>query len=87
MCEINGCCDGPTEDRNRAYSPHCDSSILHAPGKCEYCDEYPDWQRYREVARIAFTNEMSDNKAPCPSVWHRSPEMRDLWYGNVARSE
>ena len=79
--------------RERAYMPHCDSSILHAPGACEHCDTYPDWQEYREIARIAFTGtdeELGSEKlglAPCPSTWHRPPETRDRWYGNVAKTE
>lgn len=71
------------DETGRAHAPHCDSSILHAPGECRYCDMYPEWQEYRKVARIAFTNEMAEGKAPCPSVWYRSPEVRDLWHGNV----
>lgn len=41
----------------RAYAPHCDSTILHKPGKCVYCDEFPEYQRYREIAQIAFSGE------------------------------
>lgn len=67
--------------------PHCDQAILHAPGECEYCDLRPDWQEYREAARINFTGHVDENKAPCPSTWFRTPEMRDLWYGNVAKPE
>lgn len=66
----------------RAYAPHCDPSILHAPGACRYCDEYPDWQAYRQVAGIAFTGQASDSLAPCPSTHFRSAEQRDAWYGN-----
>jgi hypothetical protein len=75
--------------RERFTAPHCDSSILHAPGICEYCDKYPDWQYYRSLARIAFTgaeNELGDERtAPCPSTHFRSPEKRDLWGGNIAQ--
>jgi len=72
----------------RAFSPHCDSAILHAPGKCDYCDMYPDWQSYRSVARIAFTDEEpSDYEAPCPSLWFRSAAIRDKWPGNQAHKE
>jgi hypothetical protein len=67
----------------RAYAPHCDQSILHAPGVCEYCDKYDDWQQYREVARINFTGEDSPHKAPCPSLHFRTAEKRDTWGGNV----
>lgn len=70
--------------RERAYAPHCDSSILHSPGACEYCDHYSDWQQYREVARIAFSDEPpSTDKAPCPSTAFRPAEVRDQWAGNT----
>lgn len=66
--------------------PHCDSAILHAPGKCRYCDKYKDFQHVREVQRIAFTGSPeelgTDELAPCPSTWFRSPEKRDRWAGN-----
>lgn len=68
-----------------AYAPHCDQSILHAPGACEYCDHYPEWQEMRERQRINFTNENDPDKAPCPSTYFRSAEVRDRWPGNVAR--
>lgn len=75
-----------TEQPKRAYMPHCDSSILHAPGACEYCDEYPDWQEYRKIARIAFSGTEdetgSSGLAPCPSTFFRAPEQRDAWGGN-----
>lgn len=69
----------------RAFAPHCDQSILHAPGACRFCDEYPDWQAYRTVARIAFTGQDDEGLAPCPSTTFRSAEVRDRWGGNVAR--
>jgi hypothetical protein len=67
----------------RAYAPHCDQSILHAPGVCQYCDHYPDWQEVREVQRINFTGENDLNRAPCPSLHFRPAEVRDRWGGNV----
>lgn len=82
-----------TKPRQRAYMPHCDSSILHAPGACEYCDLYPDWQEYRKIAQIAFTGteqeqgSASDLLAPCPSTFFRTPETRDAWGGNTAKPE
>lgn len=71
-----------TEDR--AYMPHCDSSVLHAPGECEFCDEYPDFQHYRVVARINFSGHYDRNKAPCPSTFFRPEATIDKWGGNVA---
>lgn len=70
---------------SRAYAPHCDASILHSPGACEFCDAYPDWQQYRQTARIAFTDEpITDSKAPCPSTWFRDPIVAAAWGGNRA---
>lgn len=74
-------------ERERAYAPHCDASVLHFPGACEDCDQYPDWQNYRRVALIAFTNDpQPEGKAPCPSEHFRSAEVRDRWPGNVESS-
>lgn len=65
--------------------PHCDSSILHAPGVCKYCDMHPEWQSYRAAARISYTGEAaSADRAPCPSEYFRPGEVRDRWGGNVA---
>lgn len=63
--------------------PHCDSSILHRPGECQFCDMHPDWQQYREMARINFTGQADEGKAPCPSNWFRPASARDRWPGNV----
>lgn len=81
-------------------APHCDPAILHAPGRCEYCDYYPSWQEYRELAGIAFTGDPDElgvkpvygayidqntpGKAPCPSTWFRTPAQRDHWGPNNA---
>jgi len=69
--------------------PHCDQSILHAPGACGHCDHYPDFQHVRTVMRIAFSGTPEEtgtgDLAPCPSTWFRSPEKRDRWGGNIAR--
>ena len=73
----------PSPKRERAYMPHCDQSILHAPGKCEHCDKYPDWQEMRVRQRINFTGEHDEDKAPCPSTHFRSEEVRDRWPGNT----
>lgn len=62
--------------------PHCDPSILHAPGACEFCDKCPEWQAYRSLAMINFTGEYDTDKAPCPSVYFRSVSSRDAWPGN-----
>lgn len=64
------------------FAPHCDSSVLHAPGECQFCDQYPDWQAYRERARINFTGQDDPKKAPCPSTHFRPVEIVHRWYGN-----
>lgn len=62
---------------------HCDPSILHAPGECEFCDKYgKPWQEYRELARINFTGHTDDDKAPCPSTHFRPAEVAHRWPGN-----
>lgn len=63
--------------------PHCDQSILHAPGVCEYCDKYPYEQSLREHWRMNFTGEHDESKAPCPSEYFRPGAVRDRWPGNT----
>lgn len=67
---------------NELPLPHCDQSILHAPGTCDFCDKYPYAQALRAQWRINFTGEHDDDKAPCPSEYFRSGELRDRWPGN-----
>lgn len=66
--------------------PHCDASILHPPGTCDACDEYPDWQALRELWRVNFTGQHDPAKAPCPSEHSRTAKVRDRWAGNRAVS-
>jgi hypothetical protein len=69
---------------SRAYAPHCDQAVLHAPGECQYCDEYPDWQEYRIVAQIAFTgHEPEGQQVRCPAEQRRPINTINRWYGNV----
>jgi hypothetical protein len=35
--------------------PHCNSEVLHAPGTCVYCDDFPDKQTARAVSGTPFT--------------------------------
>ncbi len=70
----------PIEDSTRA--PHCDPSILHAPGECEFCDLHPSRQVEREIQRINFTGQHDPERAPCPSEFFRSPTDRDAWGRN-----
>ncbi len=78
--------------------PHCDPRILHAPGECEYCDEYPEWQKLRTMWNIAFTGHSEDDtgqyrdvdgkptpKIPCPSEWARPLELIYRWGGNIPK--
>jgi len=70
------------------WAPHCDNAVLHAPGECVYCDAYPAWQRYRQVARIAFTgHEPIENETMCPSEVRRPVEVIQQWNGNRAWKE
>jgi hypothetical protein len=67
-------------------APHCDARILHAPGECEYCDGYPDWQMCRERWGIAFTgHEPKPGQHPCPADVARPPGSDSdhrTWGGN-----
>lgn len=71
--------------------PHCDQRVLHAPGECQYCDHYPEWQELRTYWGIAFTgHDPILNKehprlsqVPCPSEI-RGREDINHWPGNRA---
>lgn len=66
--------------------PHCDASILHAPGECRFCDVQPEWQALRELWGIAFTGHAPvSGQIACPSDTRRPGGIANLWYGNVAR--
>lgn len=34
---------------------HCNDEVLHAPGVCGYCDDYPDRQAARQASGGGFT--------------------------------
>lgn len=68
----------------RAYAPHCDARVLHAPNKCRYCDHYKEWQQAREVWGINFTGEEDPEKLPCPSTTERPLSKIEEWPGNRA---
>lgn len=71
----------PVEER--AFAPHCDQRVLHAPGTCQYCDEYPDRQKARTEMSICFTGQTPDSfKGPCPSDYHRGIAGAHVWPGN-----
>lgn len=87
----------PTTSRpspeERAFAPHCDSRILHAPGECWCCDMYPDWQALREKWGIAFTGQLpltgvAGNQLPCPADFNRPPDSKSdhrRWVPNRAQ--
>lgn len=35
--------------------PHCNAEVLHAPGRCAYCDAFPERQMMREASGGGFT--------------------------------
>lgn len=48
------------------WSPHPEWDILHAPGKCSACDEFPERQNRRIRFGLNFTNEPGVVKQPHP---------------------
>lgn len=63
--------------------PHCDQSVLHAPGECGYCDSRADWQALRHYWGIAFTGHTPDaGQIPCPSDARRGVGGAHVWGGN-----
>lgn len=62
---------------------HCDSAVLHSPGKCEYCDKYPEAQQTRIDLGVRFTDDIiEDDRIPCPAIAKRSHKSVDGWGGN-----
>jgi len=82
-----------TLDDGRAFAPHCDQRILHAPGECWSCDLYPDWQKLRELWGIAFTGHRPDirnGQVECPADYNRPPDSKSdhrQWGPNQAQGE
>lgn len=62
--------------------PHCDQWVLHAPGKCEYCDMCPEAQARRVEIGVCFTGAPEDGKCPCPSELLRGIDVINHWPGN-----
>ena len=63
--------------------PHCDASVLHAPGECVFCDRHPDWQALRIAWGIAFTGHApTEREVPCPSDQRRGTGQAHVWAGN-----
>lgn len=69
--------------------PHCDQRILHAPGVCDACDEFPTLQKARMMWEINFTGETGDEaktKTPCLADAARGDSHQN-WRGNRAYKE
>lgn len=64
--------------------PHCDMGVLHAPGRCEYCDRHPKWQKLRVAWNVNFTGESDPNKTTCPATQRRPVASIEAWPGNRA---
>ncbi len=68
--------------------PHCDPKILHAPGKCTYCDDCKEWQELRKVWNIAFTGDSNpEGKIIDPAEAERPLEIINRWGGNAATAQ
>lgn len=61
---------------------HCDSNVVHSPGKCSYCDLYPEIQQLRIDHNINFTDESDDSKQPDPATLARDINTINAWAGN-----
>ncbi len=61
--------------------PHCDGKILHAPGVCDDCDQFPVFQFVRKLWGINYTEEGDLNKLPCPAEAYRGTGHKQ-WTGN-----
>lgn len=73
-------------ERHPDGAPHCEARILHAPGECEHCDMFPDWQLCRERWGIAFTGHTpTQDQHPCPADVARPNGHHQRWGGNQAR--
>jgi hypothetical protein len=70
----------------RAHMPHCDQRVLHAPGECDHCDEYPELQDAREMWGINYTGHRDEDKLMCPAEMHRVLGTINQWPGNQAKS-
>ncbi len=49
-----------------------DASIVHAPGECKTCDDFPDWQTLRSLWNITYTGRTpKPGQVRCPSTLNR----------------
>ena len=67
--------------------PHCDQNVLHTPGSCTYCDQFPGQQQCRLINRINFTGQDIKGLESCPSDAKRGLGGAHTWPGNVPRSK
>lgn len=75
-------------DLNATPPPHCDASVLHAPGECRWCDARSDWQELRKLWGIAFTGKQpTERQIACPSDFRRGFDGAGRqWPGNRAET-
>lgn len=71
---------------NEVCGPHCDSKVLHAPGECSVCDDFPYAQKLRVMWNINFTGHSDLEKLPCPAEVVRGTDCQ-RWPGNQAKRE
>lgn len=71
---------------DRAYMPHCDQRILHAPGECVHCDKFPEWQEARVHQMVNFTGHTDPHCSADPAS-ARTLEHMNRWPGNRPVSE
>ncbi len=65
--------------------PHCDAMVLHAPGRCGYCDHFLAGaaQALRQIWGVAFTGQTPQpGQVPCPSDARRGTAGAHVWSGN-----
>lgn len=66
--------------------PHCDELVVHAPGACEFCDDFASLAQQQRIRdNINFTGEGNPNKQPCPAEQRRALSTINRWGGNVAQ--
>ena len=65
----------------KAFAPHCDGRVLHSPGLCPYCDNYPDDQHKRLDNDIPFTDQLKDDEPLLPGEDRTAGSSRS-WPGN-----
>lgn len=67
--------------------PHCDSNVLHSPGRCVFCDKFKDAQQARIYAGINFTGEDAYDRYPDPATQLRPLEVIERWGGNRPKTQ